>query len=269
MIDSPLRLLLLGHPVAHSISPRIQNAALRSAGLTLSYEARDVEPGALDAVLRELAAERAAGNVTIPLKELVAARCVTLTPLARRVGAVNTFWHEDGLLVGDNTDVGGVDATVRALLGDLGRRPVRVALIGAGGGAAAVLAAAEGWGGAQVALYNRHMPRARLLAQRFPATCTTVSCIAEAMDGATLVVNATPIGMSDASLPVEIERLPDGAAVFDLVYRASETVWVTRARAAGHRAADGLGMLVEQGALAFARWFGVQADRDAMWRALR
>ena len=267
MIDPPSRLLLLGHPVAQSISPRIQNAALRSARLSLTYEARDIDPGALDSVLRELAAERAAGNVTIPFKELVAARCVTLTPLARRVGAVNTFWHEDGLLVGDNTDVGGVDATVRALLGGV-PGPVRVALIGAGGGAAAVLAAAEGWGGAHVVLYNRHMPRARQLAQRFPGTCTIASSIVEAVEGATLVVNATPIGMVDASLPVEIELVPQGAAVFDLVYRASETAWVTQARAAGHRAADGLGMLVEQGALAFSRWFGVQADRDAMWRAL-
>ena len=82
MIDPPSRLVLLGHPVAHSISPRIQNAALRSARLSLTYEARDVDPGALDSVLRELAVERAAGNVTIPFKELVAARCVTLTPLA-------------------------------------------------------------------------------------------------------------------------------------------------------------------------------------------
>lgn len=267
MIDSPSRLLLLGHPVAHSISPRIQNAALRSAGLPLTYEARDVHPSALDAVLRELALERAAGNVTIPFKELIAARCVRLTPLARRVGAVNTFWHEDGLLVGDNTDVGGVDATVRALLGE-SPGPVRVALIGAGGGAAAVLAAAEGWSGARAVLYNRHMPRARQLAQRFPGLCTIASSMREAVDGATLVVNATPIGMVDSRLPVEIELLPEGAAVFDLVYRASETAWVTQARAAGHRAADGLGMLVEQGALAFSAWFGLPADRNAMWRAL-
>ena len=267
MIDPPPRLLLLGHPVAHSISPRIQNAALRSAQIPLTYEARDVRPEALDSVLRELAAERAAGNVTIPFKELVAARCGILTPLAQRVGAVNTFWHEDGLLVGDNTDVGGVDATVRALLGDpIGA--VRVALIGAGGSAAAVLAAAERWGGAHVVLYNRRMPRARALANRFAGTCAIASSIVEAMEGASLVVNATPIGMIDSSLPVEIELLPKGAAVFDLVYRASETAWVTQARAAGHRAADGLGMLVEQGALAFARWFGKQADRDAMWRAL-
>jgi shikimate dehydrogenase len=268
MIDPPPRLVLLGHPVSHSVSPRIHAAALRSAGITLSYTARDVMPEALDAVLRELAADRAAGNATIPHKEALASRCATLTPLARRVGAVNTFWHEDGRLVGDNTDVGGVDATARALLGD-DLRSARVAIIGAGGGAAAVLAAAERWGVARAALYNRHMPRAEHLADRFRPFAVAEGTMAGALEDATLVVNTTPVGMRDAALPVPIEVLPPGAAVLDLVYRGEETAWVTAARGAGHRAADGMGMLVEQGALAFARWFGVEADRAAMWRAMR
>jgi shikimate dehydrogenase len=82
------------------------------------------------------------------------------------------------------------------------------------------------------------------------------------------VVNATPVGLKDDALPAPIGALPSGAAVFDLVYRANETAWVRAARAAGHRAADGEGMLVEQGALSFERWFGVVPDRGAMWRAL-
>lgn len=267
MIDPPARLVLLGHPVAHSISPRIQSAALRAANIPLTYETMDVEPSRLEETLVVLAAARAAGNVTIPHKEAVAARCATLTPLAQRVGAVNTFWHEGGLLVGDNTDVGGVNATVRVLLGE-GVRSARVALIGAGGGAAAVLAAAEGWGDARVAIYNRHMSRAQGLAARFPAVAEAVDTLGDALRDATLVVNTTPVGMRDAALPVPVALLPPGAAVFDLVYRAGETAWITAARQAGHRSADGIGMLVEQGALAFARWFGVEPDRDAMWRAM-
>jgi shikimate dehydrogenase len=260
--------VLLGHPVAHSISPRIQTAALRAAGIPLTYEARDVAPAELDATLALLAAERIAGNVTIPHKEAVAARCTTLTALAQRVGAVNTFWHVGGQLAGDNTDVGGVDATVRALLGE-STHAARVAVVGAGGGAAAVLAAAEGWGSARVRVYNRHMPRAERLAERFPAVAVAAATVRDALDGASLVVNTTPIGMRDDELPVPLDLLPAGAAVFDLVYRANETAWVTAARQAGHRAADGMGMLVEQGALAFERWFGVTADRAAMWRAMR
>jgi len=264
----PGRLVLLGHPVAHSLSPRFQNAALRAAAIPLEYEALDVPPHALDATLAELAESRASGNVTIPHKEAVAARCARRSALADRCGAVNTFWHEDGALVGDNTDVGGVDAIAAALLGEA-RPSARVALIGAGGSAAAVLAAAERWGSATVGLYNRNVQRARALASRFGAAVEVVDSVERALDGATLVVNATPMGLHDDELPVPIEALPEEAAVFDLVYRANETAWVRAARNAGHRAADGEGMLVEQGALSFERWFGIEPDRNAMWRALR
>ena len=180
---------------------------------------------------------------------------------------MNTFWHEEGTLVGDNTDVGGVDAIALALLGDT-RRSARVALLGAGGSAAAVLAAAERWGSAKVRLYNRNMERAHALASRFDGSVSAVSSLDEALAGATLVVNATPVGLKDDALPVAVSVLPPDAAVFDLVYRANETAWVRAARSAGHRAADGEGMLVEQGALSFERWFGIEPDRNAMWSAL-
>jgi shikimate dehydrogenase len=263
----PSRLVLLGHPVAQSVSPRFQNAALRAAGIPVRYEALDVAPAQLDDVLGELAAQSAGGNVTIPHKEAIASRCARLTDVARRCGAVNTFWFERGALVGDNTDVGGADVTLRALLGGA-HRDARVALIGAGGSAAAVLCAAEGWGGARVRIYNRHMPRAEQLAERFPDVATVSATLSDAIRGATVVVNATPVGMRDDAHPVPISQLPTGAAVFDLVYRTHETSWVRAAREAGHPAADGEGMLVEQGALAFERWFGTPPDRNAMWKAM-
>jgi len=263
----PGRLVLLGHPVAHSLSPRFQNAALRAAGIPLVYEAIDVPPQSLRRTLAELAAVNAIGNVTIPHKEDVAACCQRLSALAQRCGAVNTFWHEDGQLVGDNTDVGGVDAIATLLLGDA-RPTATVALLGAGGSAAAVVAAVERWGDARVRLYNRTVDRARVLAARFGAVVEVVDSVEQALDGAALVVNATPVGLKDDGFPVPVSALPPQAAVFDLVYRANETAWVRAAREAGHRAADGEGMLVEQGALSFERWFGVVPDRGAMWRAL-
>lgn len=267
MIETPGRLLLLGHPVTHSMSPRFQNAALRAAGIPLEYEALDVEPSRLDDVLRDLAAVNAAGNATIPHKEALFQRCAHRSEIAERCGAVNVFWHERGELHGDNTDVAAVDVVARALLG-AGVPTARVALIGAGGGAAAVLCAVERWGSASAALYNRHMPRAEQLAARFPAVASAVGSFDEALRGATLIVNATPIGMRDDAHPVPVDLLPAGAAVFDLVYRPSETSWVRAARNAGHRATDGEGMLLEQGALAFERWFGRAPDRQAMWRAM-
>jgi shikimate dehydrogenase len=267
VIARPGRLVLLGHPVTQSVSPRFHNAALRAAGIPLRYEAVDVAPEQLDDVLAALAQQNAAGNVTIPHKEAVASRCTRLTELAARCGAVNTFWHENGALVGDNTDVGGLDMVVGALLRNAAHG-VRVALVGAGGSAAAVLCAAEGWPKARVKVYNRHMARAEQLVARFPLIASTAASLEEALHDATLVVNATPIGMRDDEHPVPIAALPRDAAVFDLVYRAHETAWVRAAREAGHRAADGEGMLVEQGALAFERWFGVPPDRNAMWKAM-
>jgi shikimate dehydrogenase len=261
----PSRLVLLGHPVGHSLSPRIQNAALRSAGIPLEYVAVDVPPRALDATLDDVIATGAAGNATIPHKESVAARA-SLTPLARRVGAVNTFWVEDGALHGDNTDVHGFDASVRALLGS----PPRgiVAVLGAGGSAAAVLAAIENWHAAAAVVFGRTRSRVDALCARFPGMARVAPSAREAVRGAALVVNTTPIGLHSDDHPIPLDLIPSDAAVVDLVYRPGGTSWSQAAAARGHRSCDGLPMLVEQGAAAFERWFGVRADREAMWKAV-
>jgi shikimate dehydrogenase len=262
----PSRLVLLGHPLGHTLSPRIHGAALRSAGVDLEYRAVDVPPDALDATLDALIVERAAGNVTIPHKGAVARRCTRLTEVARRAGAVNTFWCEGDALAGDNTDVGGFDENVRALLGAT-PSDERVALIGAGGAAAGVLAAIERWPGASVRLWARTPARGASLAERFPIVAAR-DTLDDALAGATLVVNATPIGLRDDTHPAPLDALPADAAVLDLVYRPGETAWVRAARARGHRASDGLPMLIEQAALALERWLGIAADREAMWGAV-
>lgn len=258
----PGRLVLLGHPVAHSLSPAFQGAALRAAGIPLAYVAIDVAPEALRAALADLGAAEGAGNVTIPHKAAVFAACDRVTDLARRAGAVNTFWHEDGRLVGDNTDVEGFDAAVRAL--GTPREGGVVALLGAGGAASAVCTAVERWPGARVHLVARNAARAAALAARFPALVTTGRDVGHA----TLVVNATPVGLHDEAMPVPVAALPRDADVMDLVYRPGETAWVRAARAAGHRAADGREMLLQQGAAAFARWFGRAPDLAVMRAAL-
>ncbi|HEU4641061.1 MAG TPA: hypothetical protein VFS44_01310 [Gemmatimonadaceae bacterium] len=268
MTARPSRLVLLGHPVRHSFSPRFQNAALRHIGVPLEYEALDVPPEELAARVRALVAERAAGNVTIPHKERVYALCARRTALAERAGAVNTFWvDDDGVLAGDNTDVGGFDALAAHVLRGP-PRDVRVALLGAGGAAAAVLTAVERWPGCEVTLQNRSEERLRRLATRFPVVTRTTTAADEAVRGCALVVNATPVGLEGDDVPVPAAALAGGAAVADLVCRRGETAWVRAARARGHAAADGLVMLVEQGALAFERWLGCAAPREVMRRAL-
>jgi len=268
VIRRPERLLLLGHPLGHSLSPRFQNAALAAAGIALRYEAVDVEPSVFDEVVERLRAQRAAGNVTIPFKERMRDACDTLTPLARRVGAVNVFWIDDGgALAGDNSDVGGFDAAVVSLLG-AAPRDATVGVVGAGGAAAAVLAAVEAWPGCSAHVFNRTPERARLLCERFGAFAQPVDDIG-VIAGAQIVVNATSIGLRDDSFPIDPGLIAPGAAVIDLVYRPGETAWTRAVKARGHRACDGLAMLIEQGALAFERWFGFAPDRSVMWESLR
>lgn len=267
MIKRPGRLVLLGRSLGHSLSPHFQNAALEKARLPLRYEMLDVPASALDETLEQLASVGAAGNVTIPYKEKVFEACDRLTTLAEQVGAVNTFWFERGELVGDNTDVFGFDAAVRSLLGDAPSGKT-VGVLGAGGAAAAVLAAVASWPQSRALVFNRTTSRAEALCARF-SSVARVSGVEPMAAAADLVVNATSVGLRDDVLPVDPALLRSDVSVLDLVYRQGETAWVRAARKRGVRASDGLVMLIEQGAAAFERWFGFPPDRDAMWSAVR
>ena len=267
MTEYPGRLVLLGKPVSHSLSPTFQNEALRAARIPLTYEALEVDAKELRPLLRVLKKASAAGNVTVPHKIAVHDSCHELTEIATRVGAVNTFWFESGRLHGDNTDVGGFDAAARALLGgELSN--ARVLLLGSGGAAAAVLAAIEAWPGSSVSIVARNAVRAEALAKRFRDVARIEKTAERLIADATLVVNATPIGQGSAEHPMDLSKISRSTAVMDLVYRKGGTAWVKAARAGGIRAADGLTMLLEQGALSFKQWFGVEPDREAMRRSL-
>lgn len=279
---APKSLVLLGDPVAHSLSPRFQQAALDAAGLPLHYRAVATPRAHLAARLDALARVGAAGNVTIPLKEAVFDQCARHTAVARRVGAVNTFWHDEaGALVGHNTDVSGALVAMNAVLppeGAVRTAPARVLLLGAGGAAGSVLVAlaASRWAAEglrpNVTICARTPDRAAALADR----CGVAVRVLGWGDGerlsaageADLVINTTPIGLYDASQPVPVGALRPHTAVLDLVYRPGGTAWARAAKAQGHYAEDGLRMLVEQGAAAFEAWFGVPPAREAMWRAL-
>lgn len=263
----PGRLVLLGHPLGHSLSPTMHNAALRAAGIPLTYEPIDVPPRRLAGTLVTLTADRSAGNVTIPHKVAVFQACRRLRKHARLVGAVNTFWTDRGALVGDNTDVHGFEVLAKIVLGRRPRNAI-VALIGAGGGAAAVCAVVSEWPGARMRIVNRHPQRARELAMRYRSMASLALSTAAAVRDATVVVNATPVGLSGDRLPVPLDALRRDAAVMDLAYRRGGTPWVIAARAAGHPAADGLEMLIAQGACAFERWFGFGPDIDVMRAAV-
>jgi shikimate dehydrogenase len=245
----------------------MQNAALRAAHIEREYVAWDVAPDELARTFRRLGAEQGAGNITVPHKQAALELCERVSPTARLVGAVNTFWTEGGSIIGDNTDVGGFRNAVDELRASA-PSSITIGVLGAGGAAAAVLVAISEWSDCRAQVWNRSPDRARALAARFPSMAVAVDSAARAVAGTAMVVNATTVGLTDDDVPIDPALIPGGADVIDLVYRSGETTWVREARARGHRACDGLPMLVEQGALAFERWFGVTPDRDAMWRAL-
>jgi shikimate dehydrogenase len=209
--------------------------------------------------------------VTIPHKETAAAAADRLTGDAARTRACNTFWFEDGTLVGDNTDIAGVRGAVADLMGDA--RGCRVLLLGAGGAARAAACALLLDGAARIDVWNRSPDRARSLVDDL-GDGNGVLCVAESADpsGFDLLVQATSLGLDDDdALPWDPAATGAGhapPALLDLVYRPGGTRLTRAAAGAGIRSADGLGMLLYQGAAAFSRWTGLEAPLHAMRAAL-
>lgn len=262
------KLVLIGQPVSHSLSPLMHNAAIEAAGMSLRYEALDVAPENLAAAVAELKSQRAAGNVTVPHKKKILPLMQKLTSAAKRAEAVNTFWVDsEGDLAGDNTDVAGFSLFAEEVIGELPSGS-RVAVFGAGGAAGAVVAAIESWPGASVSVHARDLSRAVAMRMRHSVVVRACSMRDPCVSDASIIVNATPVGLDGHSVPIDLAQLSPGSVVLDLVYAAGETPLVREARAAGFTAADGLRMLLHQGAASFERWFDVEPDRKVMWEAL-
>ncbi len=265
-ISAKTRLLaVLGDPVEHSLSPAMHNAAFRALGLDAVYVALRCSGAALPGLLSACAAVGGAGNVTLPHKE-AAERCLARkTDLCARVGACNTFWTEQGALVGDNTDVAGVLASLKQLGADGADRWL---LIGTGGAARAVAVAA-----AQARAELHVLSRDTARAGAFAEWATSRGARAQAAHGALLsevAINATPLGLKDADpLPLDPAKAQRLRAALDLVYAPGETRWVRALRDAGVAARDGREMLLQQGVAAFARFFPeTQAPKEVMGAAL-
>lgn len=262
------RLVLIGHPVSQSLSPAMHNAALEAAGMDLRYEALDVAPENLDATLAELAKVPCGGNFTMPHKKAAMHSMRVISDVAQHVGAINTFWGDGyGALDGDNTDVAGFDGAARDLLGEI-PEGIRVAILGAGGAAAAALTAIDEWPGATASVHARDLARAMSMRMRHSAVVRACSMRDPCLREANLVVNATPVGMAGDEMPIELDGLRPDAFILDLVYSPSETALVRETRARGHKSADGLRMLLHQGVAAFELWFHQKPDAGVMWSAL-
>lgn len=259
---------LLGDPVSHSLSPRFQNAAFNASGVDGVYLALQCDARSLPGLLQGIARAGGGGNVTVPHKALAAESVEVRTAAVERTGACNTFWLEGGRVCGDNTDVAGFRAAVHALVG--APAGARVLLLGAGGAARAAIAALLDDGVDAIHLLNRTPARAAALLESFATVLRIVPAGAplhtESFD---LVVNATSLGLrAEDPFPLTFDMVGDVGAALDLVYAPGETRWVHAARAGGIRAADGIEMLLQQGAAAFERWWQRPAPLEAMRAAL-
>ena len=261
---------ILGYPVAHSLSPAIQTAALRAAGLDGRYVAIACRADDVAPVMRTLARAGGGGNVTVPHKRRAAAALDEAAPAVGRTGACNTFWGEGARVRGDNTDVEGARRAVRALLAG----PVRgasVLLAGAGGGARAAVAALIDEDAGEIRVVNRTLARARAMAEESTDARVRVVSDARTLEGQAfdLVLNATSLGLgADDPPPVDLARLGPVGAVMDMVYSPSGTPLTASAEARGIPAMDGGEMLLRQGAAAFELWWGREAPLAAMREAL-
>jgi shikimate dehydrogenase len=269
------RVVLIGHPVAHSLSGAMQQAAFDAQGVDATYELWDRSPIQLPEAIAELRSDDFLGaNVTIPHKERVVPMVDRLTEEAHATGAANTITKEGKRLVGHNTDVAGFRTALDRLVGKQ-KMPRTAIVLGAGGGARAVVYGLITEGFQRVVVFNRHLHRAEGLVKHFGKSAAHMelrampwheSIIEAELAKAKLLINATSIGLATDESPVPGEILPPDLLVLDLIY--NRTRLLRDAEAAGSAIMDGELMLLHQGAAAFTLWTGQPAPLELMQEKL-
>jgi len=280
---STFNLGLIGYPLGHSLSPKIHTAALNACGLDGNYSLFPIPPedkqGLQDLLTRVRTGEIHGLNVTIPHKQNVIEFMDELTPAAQAIGAVNTMYMRRDKLIGGNTDAPGFLSDLKKVMVDWRLEIGRSALvIGAGGSARAVVYALlnDGW---NVTLAARRIEQAQQLAKAVSSYKLQVASYSDLrpltfnlqLSTFNLIVNTTPLGMTpntDSSPLPENTTLAKDTFVYDLVYNPRETKLIRIARAQGLNASTGLGMLIEQAALAFETWTGHNPPREVLYQAV-
>ncbi len=265
---------LIGHLLGHSLSPKIHSAALNACGLPGTYSLFPIHPedkqGLKDLLARVRAGEIHGLNVTIPHKQNVIELMDELTPTAKAIGAVNTIYMRENKLVGDNTDAPGFLVDLKRVSNSSFIIPHSALVLGAGGSARAVVYALcnDGW---NVTLAARRIEQAQQLSQSFGKYDLRLSTFDFQPSTFDLIVNTTPLGMTPNT---ETSPLPEDATlskhtfIYDLVYNPRETKLVRDARAQRLNASTGLGMLIEQAALAFEKWTDYNPPRETLYQAV-
>ncbi len=269
------RVVLIGHPVAHSLSGAMQQAAFDSLGIDAAYELWDRPPIELGDAIGELRGDEFLGaNVTIPHKERVVPLMDRITENAHATGAVNTITREGKRLVGHNTDVPGFKIALDKLVGKQ-KMPRHAVVLGAGGGARAIVHGLITEGFQRIIVFNRHLHRAEGLVKHFGRSAAHMelrampwheSIIEAELAKTKVLINATSIGLTNDESPVPAEILHGDLLVLDLIY--AQTRLLREAKAAGATVSDGELMLLNQGAASFTLWTGQAAPLEVMQEAL-
>jgi shikimate dehydrogenase len=269
------RVVLIGHPVAHSLSGAMHQAAFDSLGIDARYELWDRAPIQLAEAITELRTDAFLGaNVTIPHKERVVPLVDRLTEEAHATGAVNTITREGKRLIGHNTDVPGFKVALDRLVGKQ-KMPRHAVVLGAGGGVRAVVYGLITEGFQRIIVFNRHLHRAEGMVRHFAKSAAHMelrampwheSIIEAELAKTKVFVNATSIGLAADESPVPAEVIPPELLVLDLIY--SRTKLLRDAEAAKCTVADGEIMLLHQGAAAFTLWTGQPAPLELMHEKL-
>lgn len=247
-----MNLAVIGHPIAHSLSPQLHEQWLRASGLFGRYEAIDATPDELPALFAAMREGNWDGfNVTIPYKETVVRYLDDLDEAAKHAGAVNTVYKRDGRLIGTNTDGAGLVQALMPYTDFTGR----VLIVGAGGAARGIVQALPT---RDVTIVNRTVERAKALADTFGVVYTTF----DEMDVSRydVIIQTTSVGMDDRSTPLSLEGLRQNTVVCDIIYRPLVTPMLQEAKRRGAKVVTGIAMFVGQGALSFEKWTGVKPD---------
>ncbi|MDQ3494381.1 MAG: shikimate dehydrogenase [Pseudomonadota bacterium] len=273
MSSTAARHALFGHPVAHSLSPRIHALFGRQVGIALDYAAIDCTAADFPAALDAFAAGGGGGaNVTLPLKEAALALCASVDERARTAGVVNTLIRDGDGWRGDNTDGLGLLRDLRNRQG-LDLRERRTLLLGAGGGALGIAPALLDAGIGDLYVVNRDSARADALVDRLGLPDRVHARYFDVLDELgefTLIVNATSAARNSGLPELPMSLVGRRTACVDLNYGEAAIPFLAWARAANaHDAVDGLGMLVEQAAESFRLWHGVRPDTDEVYTVLR
>jgi shikimate dehydrogenase len=264
---------LMGFPVMHSRSPKLHNYWLAQHGLTGAYLPLAIRTEGLCGALRALPALGFSGcNLTIPHKEAALAIVDRVDPVARRIGAMNcVVVAPDGSLEGQNHDAFGYIESIREAQPDWRADAGPIVVIGAGGGARAVLVSLIDQGAREIRLVNRTPARAAALQRDLggPITALAWEKREDALAGAVMLVNTTNQGMvGTPPLDLALDALQPTALVSDIVYIPRETALLAAARKRGNPTVNGLGMLLHQARPAFRAWFGIMPDVTPELRAM-